>query len=231
MSSTGESVLAVLVLTEDTSANATSVIRTIVKKMFGLIAPGCQTNYVDLEPVYEPAARANLWKSTDSKHYRVRVGLFSRVASFLARDDMPCFVLVHFDADCVWDSAPNIENTHLFETRFRKSVRDILAFKRSDLDLNERMTRLVPIVPYYSIESWLYQNTTVAALACRLKGNEEHAQKAEHWGRNRHELDEIEKVKTALCIGSSHNSKLANDRFPTDAVYAVQKSFYGSPQS
>ena len=80
-------------------------------------------------------------------------------------------------------------------------------------------------MPFYSIESWLYQNTAAALRICRDRYRGKDMDKFEHWRAHRDQLDELLKPKTCTCLRDKHNEELAGSRYPTDAVYAVGKSF------
>ena len=89
------------------------------------------------------------------------------------------------------------------------------------------MKRLIPLAPFYSIESWLYQNTAVARRICNENGCKQHFEQFEEWERDRGQLDEMVKPKSRdfCCLGSQNNRRLAEENFPAEAALDAGKSF------
>ncbi len=91
----------------------------------------------------------------------------------------------------------------------------------------EKMEKLILLVPHYSIESWLYQNTAEAIRICKKKDRGRHTKVFESWEKDRASLDEMKqpKKKSGTCLGNRWNQCLAEKRFPAKAVYDTGKSF------
>jgi len=86
------------------------------------------------------------------------------------------------------------------------------------------MKRLMLIIPYYSIESWLFQNTDVAIRLCREKHSGKDVDVFEGWAANRAKLDEEIKPKEMVCLRAKHNRELATTGFPFDLAHELKKS-------
>jgi hypothetical protein len=82
--------------------------------------------------------------------------------------------------------------------------------------------------PCYSIESWLYQSTSVAREKCAaIHQSEAHQTTIESWQLDRSLLDELERPKDLVlgdCVSDKHNETLAA-AFPGEAVRDAGKSW------
>ncbi|NOJ93276.1 hypothetical protein HMI51_10075 [Corallococcus coralloides] len=87
------------------------------------------------------------------------------------------------------------------------------------------MNRLKRIVPFYSIEAWLFQNTRKAIHLCKQHYGRHYAEQFQRWGQERHTLDEVRKPKEQVCLGAKHNHALTSATFPTRDVYTAGCSF------
>lgn len=84
------------------------------------------------------------------------------------------------------------------------------------------MSRLIFVLPYYSIESWTFQHFD--RLRTFVRGNEQ--QIVDDWERDRASLDEVLKPKEKLSVGSTKNKELATcERYPGQRVYDAGTSF------
>ncbi|MFZ6177988.1 hypothetical protein [Nannocystis pusilla] len=94
--------------------------------------------------------------------------------------------------------------------------------------MDERLSKLFLLVPFYSIESWLYQNAVTATRLCRqntaCRGR--CVAQLEAWEADRGLLDEVDKPKNRLCIRDRHNAELAGAGYPLAAVIAAEKSLH-----
>jgi hypothetical protein len=225
--------LSILILTEDSAADAHETITALVKKMLQLLVPGCQTHRVDFEPQGENAARAmhgNRWKSRNPRDRQKIVDLRQSIATKLVEgtEHVPGFVMFHIDGDRRWAEQSSSENVTRFEEFVRTYVEPIvstaLARQGRAEEIPARMARLRRLTPFYSVEAWLYQNTGEARRLCETSCGR-HVQQIEAWEAAREELDEIEKPKESLCIAAEHNRTLATLGFPAAAVFAVEKSY------
>jgi hypothetical protein len=205
-----EPLLRILVLTEDGSRGAQTTIEALLRKTFELLVPGTGTHKIRFEPQSERERRVmvgNGWK--DRKH-RELVDLVRSIATKLLEDEggVPGFVVFHFDGDRPWSKRAAAENPALFEQRVAEPVhmlvRDTLARLEREAELPRRLRRLVRLVPFYSIEAWLFQDLDQLRRHCC--GAPEHVALLDAWLARRSSIDEVDRPKEALaCVGSSHN--------------------------
>lgn len=231
--------LSVLLLTEDGGASADETLRVLMVKLLGHLAPGVVTR--DDSRWWEPASaeardvvRANGWKNPRRVD---RVRFLQYVAAKLRQAHG--FVFFHVDGDRVYQRRAESENLRMFEVLIRQGVRTILqappARRRGrrgssveEVDVDQRLAKLVLLMPFYSIEAWLFQNTDVATRLCPgpPQCRRGCAQKLASWCLDRGTLDEISKPKEELCFGARHNATLAGAGFPLGEVLEAHKSLY-----
>ncbi len=244
----------VLVLSEDSGEGAHDTVVSLARKMFLLIDPAVQTQHIRFEPPevegVKQALRGNLWKSEEPRDQPKRRDLIGYVATKLFEGPRS-FVLFHVDGDRTWSearsSAPagQSENVLKFQRFIEHEVLQFVELRRRRMaETTRRSTGVVPAprepiahvpdmrqlllaVPFYSIESWLLQNTERAKELCtkhpRCGGA--HVPLLEEWARDRGALDEIPQPKERVCFRDEHNRDLAGPGFPTAAVYDARKSF------
>jgi hypothetical protein len=212
----------VLILTEDSGRHAVDTIRELFSRaVVSLVHPGCETNKIRFEPGNESAKRAmqgNMWRNR-----RHTVDVAQAVATKLAEKE-PGFVLFHTDSDCPWGDRRETEDRRF--TLLVASIKRLLLnrFSGDSEEVDARLRNVLQLVPHYSVESWLYQNTAAAKALCQRNcGN--HVRQFETWEQNRTLLDEVSKPKESTCLGSRFNLQLASERFPCQAVYEAGKSY------
>ena len=230
--------LSILLLTEDSGKQGYATIHALALEMLRLVDAQAQftKESVDFEPLQNEQARlalrANMWKSSESRDAPKRVELVRAIAGKLMEPNG--FVFFHFDGDRRWKKRREGENTAKFEQLISSRVEELLRTRLKELgmrgqELEERligrMQRLRSLTPYYSIESWLFQNTEAAKRICREQYNGKDLERFEEWEAERQLLDEVEKPKAAVCLRDGHNKELAESSFPTQAVFEVGKSF------
>jgi hypothetical protein len=216
-----------LIITEDSGAEGHATIVAVVKRMLQLIVPDYQTHRLGFEPKDAQAQRAlqgTGWKSKDPRSQADRATALRTIATKLGRKDG--FVLFHIDGDRTWTERSSSENVELFKKRVVEPVRMILM--RSDStaqDAEARMLRLLPVVPFYSIEAWLYQHTEVAIRLCRERYQGRDIARFEVWRQDRAALDDVKEPKDEVCIKSSHNLECAGRGYPAQAVFEAGRSY------
>lgn len=234
--------LSVLVLTEDSAKSANDVIVTLVKKMLWLLDPHYRSHLVAFRPADEVSRRVmrgNLWKSRSPRD-QARIVLLGRaIADRLLQSEVPGFVLFHIDGDVSWPRRVDSDNVQRFEGFIQDYVRPSLdrALRAQRQERREppsdeeiahatevALRRLLLMVPFYSIEAWLYQNTAETARRCAVSC-EVHLDLIKKWEAIPGELDDLEKPKDQLCLGASHNLALAEQGFPAQRAFDVGKSF------
>jgi len=151
----------------------------------------------------------------------------------------------HFDGDRAWADRSSSENEAKFKERVWDRVRSLIRMhieerakeagenplsERIDAQATQRMARLKRIVPFYSIEAWLFQNTKEAVRLCELHYSGRDVEQFLEWEQDRLALDEVLKPKKAVCLGSKHNLELASNGFPAREIRAAGKSFAAAVQ-
>lgn len=227
--------VSLLLLTEDGSAGAFTTLRALTTKMLRLVDRATATHRVHIEPSLEtkPAMVANRWRSKKAKDERLLRDLRRTLATKVLEDGVPGYVLLHFDGDRPWHGREDADNVRAFGD-LRRRVRPIIedALRRrglpsDDAAIDERLRRICPITPYYSIEAWLFQNTARARDLCQ-RGCGKHLEIIDEWERDRALLDEIAKPKEQLCFKGRKNHELAESFTAALAneVHEVGKSFF-----
>ena len=236
--------LSVLVLTEDSSPSAHDTLVPLARKLLQLVDRHTRSNHVYFEPAEREAAlavRSNLWRSWEAPHptndRSIRI-LRRTLATKVLEEDAPGYVLFHFDGDCSWSDRESSENARRLQAfeRFVEGLRSIIeehvAKHRLPLDaleIDRRLRRVCAVVPFYSIESWLYQNTKRARELCQQRCGK-HVELIEQWQHDRALLDDIVKPKKQLCIGSEENHELAKTltHQVANELYELGQSFYAT---
>lgn len=223
--------MSVLVLTEDSGSSAYDTVHALAKQMLKLLVPSVQMHRIRFSPLEDAQARqamhANLWKSRNTLDERARRQLVRSIITKLLEDSG--FVFYHIDGDCLWSEHQSSENIREFERLMLQSIqaglRDGLR-KRGypDSELQERLQRLRLLIPYYSIEAWLYQNTREARALCGC--NRCALEFIDRWEQDRASLDEELRPKEKLCFQDKHNAHLAKVGFPAEAVFKAGASFH-----
>ena len=216
--------LRVLVLTEDSGAQAHQTLVQVLKKAYKLVDADVQTHRIAFEPANEDqrrAMRANLWKSAAPRDHRARVDLVRSIATVLGMDGPPGFVAFHFDADQPWSQRASSENIEKFERLIAARVDQSLSAN----GLRTSPARIHRIVPNVCMESWLFQATDVGAGLCRGAGCGKHVALFSGWAADRRALDEVRDPKAAVaCLADRHNAEHAA-AFPAAVVAKAQPSF------
>lgn len=210
--------LRILVFTEDSGKYAHATVVALVEKMLRLVDKHYQRGRLSFEPPEEAdalVARANFWRSTSPEHFRQRVSLVRSIATKVAEETG--FVFFHIDGDCPWSQRETSQTRRQFEEHIVDKVRNLLSAKRPDWtpeEIERRTARLCVLVPFYSIEAWVYQNTEHAIALCRKHYRGKDVERFEEWQAYRERIDEVTQVKEAVCIKSKHNLELARNAFP-----------------
>ena len=232
--------LSFLILTEDSAPDACEPIEALVKRMLLLIAPSCQTHRIEFEPRTEAARsamRGTNWKSKPDDFGHPKLVLLGRIiAAKLLEEEAPSFVLFHVDGDRVWaerESSENVQKFPEFVQTYVAPSLDATLRRRRERTLDEdalkgakeaALTHLLRLTPFWCIEAWLYQNTTLVHRLCEQSCGA-HLDQIKGWSEERGALDELPTPKKAICVSSKHNVELARGHFPTGAVFAADKSF------
>ena len=220
----------ILLLTEDSGKNGFAVVEALSKRLMRLVDPSCRTHRIDFEPAKDDARRlvnGNAWKGKRAD----RVRLQQTIATKVAEDGPPGFVFFHVDGDCAWSERKRARNPRALDACITEGVRAILGrhmHRHAPLDaeaIAARMTRLIVLVPHYSIEAWLYQNIAVAMRLCRRHHGGRHIEQFRTWEQNRSDIDELCNPKDVVCLSDKHNLELATEAYPAGAAVQAGTSF------
>ncbi len=184
------------------------------------------------------ALSANVWKSGKQHNYAKRVDLIGTLATQLLLENGWAFF--HFDGDRSWAEAGSSENVAKFKELIREKVqqRIQMGLEKREREAGkavvpreiealaiQRMSRLKTVVPFYSMEAWLFQNTREATRLCETHYGGRDAEQFRKWEQNRPALDEVPKPKEQVCLGAKHNLELATNGFPAREAHAAGRSF------
>ena len=228
--------VSILVLTEDSGKHAHGTMVALCKKMLQLVEPACQTQRIEFEPAKAGArhvVNGNGWKS--AKKHRELVDLRRTIATKLGEPGG--FVFFHTDGDCAWSRRGPNDVRDTFEARIAGPLRNLLLTggeRRQPMSAPEvevLLARLRLLVPFYSIEAWLYQNIDVAIELCHAHHGGKDTDRLARWRECRHELDELRKPKDELCLQDRHNKELAERAYPARAAYQAGASFTAAVDS
>lgn len=233
--------LSILILTEDSSPSAHETWTKLARKLLQFLERDMRTNHVHFEPAEQATrlgVRANLWKSWKSPNPRDQrsLRLLRRtLATKVLEEGVPGFVLFHFDGDRTWGNRDTSENDGKFDAfvqGLRSEIEERLRERNLPADraaVEARLLRICKVVPYYSIESWLYQNTPRLRQLCQ-DGCGRHLDLIAQWEGERSRLDEVLKPKEQICIGSRKNHELAATftHQLADELYLLGQSFHAT---
>ncbi|MBI5493403.1 MAG: hypothetical protein HY904_00140 [Deltaproteobacteria bacterium] len=202
-------------MTEDSAAAAHPVMRHLARKLCRCVDPRCQTQKVQLDLPERPTGGwGSHWKSNAPEAITLRREIATRLA-------LGHFVLMHVDGECRWSERKESENARHFRERFRDRVRRVLDASGKDPAV---LDGLLPVIPHFEMEAWLYQATDTASRLCRDGPCGRHLELFSQWKADRALLDEVEDTKGACCLADRHNEELAKD-FPAEEVAAAGTSF------
>lgn len=220
-------------LTEDSSPSAHDTLVPLARKLLQFVDRHTRSNQVYFEPAEREAAlavRSNLWRSWEAPHPT------NERSIKILRRTLATKVLE--DGDCAWrdrDSSENARRLEAFE-RFVEGLRAIIeehvakhGLPFDAFEIDRRLRRVCAVVPFYSIESWLYQNTKRARELCQERCGK-HVELIGQWQHTRALLDDIVKPKKQLCIGSDENHELAKTltHQVADELYELGQSFHAT---
>lgn len=224
--------LSILLLTEDSGKDAHSTAEALVRAMLPLVDPACDGECVRIEPVPEEAIRkvsqASYWKSEAEEHRNDIRQLCARIAAQLVKRGPDGFVLYHIDGDRAWSQRASADNPVLFQKRIVKKVRAILETRKrlTGTELEGALRRLFLVMPFYSIESWLYQNGREAIAILNEEHGGSHVHLFEQWQLDRTLLDEVDQPKgrDVTPLADRYNRRLAERDYPAGAVAEAGRS-------
>lgn len=219
--------LAVLVLTEDTGNDAHATVCAVARKLLRLIEPGLDERHLHFDQADE-LARAGMnftcYKSSNPRDYAKKVTLAQAIARHLLTDERDTAVLVHVDADGPWSTRDEVHlcaNARRFSEEIVRRVAALLEQQRQP----HRLDQIALLVPFWTLESWLYQNTREALRLCQDPKYRDDTRHFELWQQSPHLLDEHERPKDTVRFGAKYNLDLASKGFPAGRLHQLGLSF------
>lgn len=216
----------ILILTEDSGERSFDTLKALIEKMLFLVDAAhvpTRVKYLPATSAARAGMRFNCWKSQNPRDHGKRVDLARAIATALSREDH--VVIVHVDGDRPYsqsDYGNNADNLHDFRKLVETVVIQHLGSARKLIE------RMVIVVPFYSIEAWLYQNFDEIQRICKESPNSRTTHDLElisSWQQDRTLLDEVHAPKETLSLKDKYNHRLATARFPAKATYDVGKSY------
>lgn len=218
-----------LLLTEDSGKDAAATHEALVRAMLHLIAPGHDGGALAIEPANDAqreAMRGNGWDSTSAEGRPRRIALVRSIATRLCQSNLHV-VLFHYDGDRPWSDRNSCPRHAVFERCIVTPVKQLILHRTAE-QRDRAIERLVTIVPFYSVEAWLYQNTAAALRLCAHHHRSQHFVAIRRLSSDRGALDQMRKPKEVVCLSDKYNLELATQGFPANEVFAVGKSFHAA---
>jgi len=223
--------MAIVLIGEDGSKASEAVLESVIKRTFvHCVDTNTQTHRIEIRPLRDQnlgdpklasAVCANSWKDR-SRDARSDVISFIRyLATNLGQDfGIPRFVFMHFDGDRQWSQRASCENLKKFLDDVLPKVAHLLKEKGLNDDaVAIRLARLKLVVPFYSMESWLYTSRAECIGYCRSTcPGVADCPTFFDAAQSPNGFDEVDAIKGVVCFGSRFNLELANI-FPVADAY------------
>ena len=217
------------VLSEDGGKDAYAVVCCVTRQILRFVLPGRDLRPILFLPLNEKASLAvhgNIWKSRKPRDRQKRLDLMEALVGDVLSGG---FVVFHIDADQIWarrQQCLNLTQFADFVAEMCRNYSDARFPNRTPERLREAFERrLIVIVPYYSIESWLYQSTERAVAICDEQYRGKDRGHFAAWGQDRRLLDEEPQPKDRFALGDRHNRELAEAGIPVHGLEEAGKSF------
>jgi len=193
-------------ITEDRSKHAVEVVQSIARATLLLVNEDAdlrrrELSWAKLEETMWPAASPSAWATRGRQQEALR-DLVNRVAEEVVAE-RPTFVVWHFDGDARWSSGERANEERfraVIETRVRRVVVQ-RGYGEGSLE------RLLTMVPYYSIESWLYRNVRKLRQQGLTEGDRQTV--ADWMAAGPGALDDVVQVKSEQSVRDRRNLHLA----------------------
>lgn len=237
--------MVLLVLTEDSGKEANDTLASLVKRIALHQNPDCKTHHLQFtfpEGQVKKACRANAWKGSEVHLQR----LAKSILTYLGQGNA---VLMHVDGDTRWSKRDKSENRTKLQDRLISKLKGMVdalnsnhASSRPTAQARRRVSRgasrpipppispsqlerdFVLLVPYYSIESWLFLNADSLQPSDHPQAAEAKTILRKHLKEHKG-FDEQAKPKDLINAKSKLNAILAKRSFPVQAAVDKSPSF------
>ncbi|MCP4137822.1 MAG: hypothetical protein GY754_43070 [bacterium] len=164
--------LKIIVVTEDSSKDSFGVLKNIINSILKNTTENFQSQVLEYEypDKHTDVMNGNRWQEKRPREFSKKITDFKRqITSYLMEEYT--YIFWHFDGDQKWkDSKEGARCTHI--SKFQKFFGPISE------QVSGAMEKVLFITPFYSIESWLYQNTQKLK---KLKEKTDDIQKTAPW--------------------------------------------------
>jgi hypothetical protein len=204
---------------EDRADAKRKTLEQIVRGMLRLVEEHVKTNHIDFKPVASDIP-GSYWmqKKDETGAQQKRRDLLRAVATELLLGRVMFF---HVDGDRTWAESKLAPVWGELE-RFRHDLPNAAAnAKIGRLDEGTIKEAFIAVVPFYSIESWIYACTEQL---CTRTSDPKELERIAEWAADLGKLDEVPKIKLALSIQDRCNHELA-PHVPAAALHAAGKSY------
>jgi hypothetical protein len=214
----------ILILTEDGADKAPTTLQHVIVRLLRAAFPGIDTSKLVFIPRSTQAARsarANKWKSNKREDERDQRILTRDIATQVTEVDS--FVFFHFDGDTPWSQRSSALTSGQFEEKIIQRVNTHAHQQKRGRIADFSIQKIIPLVPYYAIEAWLFQNVET----CRkLTSKPSDLAVLDKWHADRGQLDELVKPHQYISFAKIENSTLAEtlSNATVSEVEAVGKS-------
>ncbi len=208
----------VIIISEDSSKHSGSIVTNLFKKSLYLINPNVQIEEIcfDESLNQHKVSNRNVWKSEQGDPLRSQIGEYmQRLTLELLSEDT--FVVWHVDGDRSFGDRPGENEDKFFP--FINKYKTVTS-PRDGRAVSIDISKIFLMMPYYSIESWLFPFVSKLPSSLGL----DHSSVAELSGISPEEFDEIEKIKHKFSIYDSYNRELS-EKVTCEDLYDVDKSF------
>lgn len=214
----------VMFVTEDTGEGGKNAVKVLLERVLG--PPERRPDVCAPKAHYGRAANPSGWATAKNQvdGDRLRKDLIAEITTRVLRGQR---VIFHYDGDRPWSRRSESERAQAFDRHWRVAVRQ-LGHSRNRPEIDAAVDRLVEMVPYYSIEAWLYAavQKCMEVVEAHFKADDAVASVVllQAWLQDPASLDEMAKPKEELCLSNGHNDALAH-AVDLDALYLRGTSF------
>lgn len=213
----------VLIISEDRGKDSFAVFKNLISSILKNIIPDFQSQlieYIEIDAKHSGVLSGNKWRQRRPRDRKLTAMIhnFKReLIQYLLEG--PAFIFWHIDGDMRWcDFTQKGNCTNLEQLNsFLAPIESELESYRSNSSTKLPKNKVLKLLPFYSIEAWLYQNSTTLQ---NIKGDT-----SDIHAKSPSDFDEILKVKDSFNIKDEYNLQLSKS-FPFQKVYALGKSFH-----
>jgi hypothetical protein len=189
------------IYTEDGGSFAEQTVQLLMRRVIAFAYPDLDTSKIVWLPrqLGSKISSGNRWKSSRPTDQKAKTELVREIANEANIDDQ--FVLFHFDGDAAWSLRQQQQRDTVaqFETEIAAKVKRTVEQRNRVFDSN----KIIRLIPYYAIESWLFQNTE----ECAMQGGDQSVLNT--WREDPSLLDELIRPHESMSFGKNRNKVLA----------------------